>query len=147
LNLLAKKYECVAAVTISPWTRLRSDATTLKTLKDMDWISERGLKICEDAYIPDGVDAHAPEISPYYQTSFKHYPALLVTYGTGEIMLKDLQIFVSKVRKDQPNVSVLFRENMPHKWAMEPIHCPSLQEWRNDNASIAQWMASHIQAK
>ncbi|KAG2189217.1 hypothetical protein INT44_004359 [Umbelopsis vinacea] len=147
LNLLAKGCECAAAVTISPWTRLRSDASTIHTLKDKDWISASGLKVCEDAYVPEGVDAHSSEISPFYQTSFKNYPPLLVTYGTGELFIEDIQAFVNKARKDQATVDVLLRENMAHKWSMQPLYCPSLQAWKSDNAAIAQWMASHLRAK
>ncbi|KAI9280579.1 Alpha/Beta hydrolase protein [Umbelopsis sp. AD052] len=147
LNLLAKGCECAAAVTISPWTRLRSDASTIHTLKDKDWISASGLKVCEDAYVPEGVDAHSSEISPFYQTSFKNYPPLLVTYGTGELFIEDIQAFVNKARKDQATVDVLVRENMAHKWSMQPLYCPSLQAWKSDNAAIAQWMVSHLRAK
>jgi acetyl esterase/lipase len=151
LNLLSKIHEKglprpAGAVTISPWTRLRSDASTIRSLEATDWICENRLKKCEDAYLPKGVDAHQPDISPYYETSFKHYPPLLVTYGTGEIFLDDIKTFIHNVRQDQATVNVLERKNMPHKWSMQPIYCPSLQAWKDDNAALTQWMASRIRA-
>jgi acetyl esterase len=133
-----------AAATISPWVRLCSDAATLRTLAETDWIREDRLQKCENAYLPEGVNAHRPDVSPFYETSFKHYPPLLVTYGTGEIMLDDIKAFVDKVRQDHIDVEVLLRENMPHKWSMQPIWCPSLQAWKDDNAAVAQWIASRV---
>ncbi|GAB5586241.1 hypothetical protein Unana1_01141 [Umbelopsis nana] len=133
-----------AAATISPWVRLCSDAATLRTLAETDWIREDRLQKCEYAYLPKGVNAHRPDVSPFYETSFKHYPPLLVTYGTGEIMLDDIKAFVDKVRQDHIDVEVLLRENMPHKWSMQPIWCHSLQAWKDDNAAVAQWIASRV---
>ena len=128
-------------VLISPWTTMENDAPFRSKNAPKDLILGEGNanlfhEINYPTYVPGGMDAKDPRVSPVYG-DLTGLPPMLIQAGGYELLVDDALQLAAKAASDGVQATLSIYPGMPHAFAM---HLPELQESIDSYAEIRDWV-------
>ena len=87
-------------------------------------------------YVPGGMDAKDPRVSPVYG-DLTGLPPMLIQAGGYELLVDDALQLAAKAASDGVQATLSIYPGMPHAFAM---HLPELQESIDSYAEIRDWV-------
>jgi monoterpene epsilon-lactone hydrolase len=127
---------------VSPWTDLTMSGSTLATKDAVDpIIHEAYLRELAEAYLPTGMDAKDPRVSPLY-ADLAGLPAMLIQVGSAETLLDDATRFAAAAGAAEVAVTLEIWPQMIHAWHVWNAH---LQPGRHALANAGAFMRHHLE--
>lgn len=126
-------------VLISPWTDLALTGASHGSENGRDPLcSTDVLAQSAEAYLPDGVDAADPRVSPLY-AELAGLPPLIVHVGEVEVLRDDSVALAERAEVAGVEVELLVAPGMIHVWHVFAGLAP---ESDRDLATVARWVRS-----
>ena len=123
-------------ILMSPFLDLTLTSESLRYNQKHDaLLSVEALETGISYYVPQGIDASIPEISPIFG-DFKGLPPTLVQVGSKEILMDDAIRFEKKAKKDDVDVTYKLYTGMWHNFQM---FSPWFDEAKKALADIADF--------